>query len=365
MTPTGQPVTDTRTETLVAASFLSIEGETRVHRFVRSLDTQSCDRTLLDRVAEQMGWLPGASRALIETALARARRALDAGDRLGLAVLTIGSESYPDLLGHIIDPPIVLWVKGSVAVLQEPQVAVVGARAASPSGLMAARQLGHDLASAGLTVVSGMARGVDGAAHAGALDGAGHTVAVLGCGADVVYPAEHAGLAQRIAETGAIVTELAPGAPPLRHHFPLRNRIISGLARAVVVIEASQKSGSLITAKAALEQGRDVLAVPGAILAGRSRGCHALIRDGARLVDSADDILEEIGWTRAARPAGESNKSLQMSELEETMAAGESYTVDDLASRTGRPAHELLAELGELELAGRVSRIAGGAFVKA
>ena len=312
-----------------------------------------------------MGWLPGASRALIETALARARRALDAGDRLGLAVLTIGSESYPDLLGHIIDPPIVLWVKGSVAVLQEPQVAVVGARAASPSGLMAARQLGHDLASAGLTVVSGMARGVDGAAHAGALDGAGHTVAVLGCGADVVYPAEHAGLARRIAETGAIVTELAPGAPPLRHHFPLRNRIISGLARAVVVIEASQKSGSLITARAALEQGRDVLAVPGTIIAGRSSGCHALIRDGARLVDSAKDILEEIGWTPAARPPDESNKSLQISELEETMAAGESYTVDDLASRTGRPAHELLAELGELELAGRVSRIAGGAFVKA
>ena len=312
-----------------------------------------------------MGWLPDASHALIETALARARRALDTGDRLGLAVLTIGSESYPDLLGHIIDPPIVLWVKGSVDVLQEPQVAVVGARAASPSGLTAARQLGHDLASAGLTVVSGMARGVDGAAHAGALDGAGHTVAVLGCGADVVYPAEHAGLARRIAETGAIVTELAPGAPPLRHHFPLRNRIISGLARAVVVIEASEKSGSLITARAALEQGRDVLAVPGPILSGRSRGCHALIRDGARLVDSAKDILEEIGWTRAARPPDESNKSLQISELEETMAAGESYTVDDLASRTGRPAHELLAELGELELAGRVSRIAGGAFVKA
>jgi DNA processing protein len=256
-------------------------------------------------------------------------------------------------------------VKGAASVLHEPQVAVVGARAASPAGLIAARQLGDDLARAGLTVVSGMARGVDGAAHVGALDGAGATVAVLGCGADVVYPAEHARLAQRIAETGAIVTELAPGARPLPHHFPLRNRIISGLARAVVVIEASDRSGSLITARAALEQGRDVLAVPGPILTGRSRGCHALIRDGARLVDSARDILEEIGWTRAPRPADATNKSLQMSRLEETMAAGESYTVDDLVRCTGRAAHELLAELGELELAGRVSRVAGGAFVKA
>ena len=365
VTPSGQPVADIQTETLVAASFLSIEGETRVQRFVRSLDTQACDRTLLDRVAEQMAWLPHEARSRIETALARARRALHAADRLGLAVLTLGSEAYPGLLGHIIDPPIVLWVKGSAAVLRAPQVAVVGARAASPAGLTAARQLGHDLASAGLTVVSGMARGVDGAAHAGALDGAGATVAVLGCGVDVVYPPEHTQLAQRIAQTGAIVSELAPGAPPFPHHFPLRNRIISGLARAVVVIEASEKSGSLITARAANEQGRDVLAVPGPILTGRSRGCHALIRDGARIVDSAKDILEEIGWTRAARPADARNKSLQMSELEETMAAGESYTVDDLASRTGRPARELLAELGELELAGRVSRVAGGAFVKA
>jgi DNA processing protein len=250
-------------------------------------------------------------------------------------------------------------------VLAEPQVAIVGARAASPGGLRAARELGQDLARVGLTVVSGMARGVDGAAHAGALEAAGRTVAVLGCGADVIYPAEHAPLAARIAETGAIVSELAPGARPLPHHFPLRNRIISGLARAVVVIEASERSGSLITARAALEQGRDVLAVPGAILTGRSRGCHALIRDGARLVDSVKDVLEEIGWTRAARPAAAPDKSLQSSELEETMAAGEPYTVDDLASRTGRPARDVLADLAELELAGRVNRLAGGAFVKA
>lgn len=355
----------TRTEILVAASFLSIEGGTRVQRFVRTLDTQSCDRALLEKVAVQLEWPVELARSRIEIAMAQAARAVNAGRRLGLTLLGLGDDDYPELLGHIVDPPIVLWVKGAVAVLKDPMVAVVGARAASPAGLNVARELGDELARAGLTVVSGMARGADGAAHVGALDGGGATVAVLGCGADVVYPAEHFRLAERIAESGAIVSELAPGARPLQHHFPLRNRIISGLSRAVVVIEASEKSGSLITARCALDQGRDVLAVPGAIQSGRSRGCHALIRDGARLVDSTKDILEEIGWTRAPRPATGANKSLQMSELEETMAPGESYTVDDLASRTGRPARELLAELGELELAGRINRVAGGAFVKA
>lgn len=339
--------------------------DTRVQRFVRTLNTQSCDRTLLDRVAEQMGWLPFEARSRILDALDQARRAMDAADRLGLSLITPASCSYPELLRHIIDPPIVLWVKGMVEALAGPHVAVVGARAASYEGLCAARQLGQDLAGAGVSVASGMARGVDGAAHAGALEGGGQTVAVLGCGVDVAYPPEHARLAAQIVERGAIVSELAPGAPPLQHHFPMRNRIISGLSRAVVVIEASDRSGSLITARSALEQGRDVLAVPGAILSGRSRGCHALIRDGARLVDSAKDILEEIGWTSAAPPAESRNKSLQMSQLEETMAAGETYTLDELAARTGRPAGELLAELGELELAGRVARVTGGAFAKA
>ena len=312
-----------------------------------------------------MEWPPAESRPSIATALARARRALDFGERQGLTVITIGDENYPGLLRHIIDPPIVLWVKGSARVLHQPHVAVVGSRVASSEGLTAARELGAELARVGLNVVSGMARGADGAAHAGALDGGGTTVAVLGCGVDVVYPEEHLRLSERILEAGAIVSELAPGARPLKHHFPLRNRIISGLSRAVVVIEASERSGSLITARSALEQGRDVLAVPGPISSGRSRGCHALIRDGARLVDSVKDVLEEIGWTRAMAAASHKDKSLQMSELEETMAAGESYTVDELATRTGRAAGELMAELAELELAGRVTRSISGAFVKA
>jgi DNA processing protein len=346
-------------------SFLANSLDTRVQRFVKTLDAQSCDHTLLDRVAEQMGWLPLEARGRLEAARERAGQALEAADRLGVSVLSVTSEAYPDLLRQIIDPPIVLWVLGSAEVLHATQVAVVGARAATPGGLSAARQLGQDLAAGGLVVTSGMARGIDGAAHAGALEGGGLTVAVLGCGVDLTYPPEHAKLAARIASSGAIVSELAPGAQPLPHHFPMRNRIISGLSRAVVVIEASDHSGSLITARAALDQNRDVLAVPGAILSGRSRGCHWLIRDGARLVDSAADIFEEIKWQPTARPAGASNKSLQISQLEETMAAGETYTVDDLASRTGRPVGEVLAELGELELAGRVARVTGGGFVRA
>jgi DNA processing protein len=287
--------------------------------------------------------------------------------------LTVQDSSYPELLRQIVDPPLVLWVKGHPAALAAPAVAVVGARAATPAGLSIAKQLGHDLAGAGLVVVSGLARGADGAAHSGALDAGGRTVGVLGCGADIVYPPEHAELARRMAMHGALVSELWPGAPPLPPHFPLRNRIISGLVRAVVVVEASEKSGSLITAKSALEQGRDVLAVPGSVASGRYRGSHALIKDGARLVETVEDVLDELKWPVAgARNAvaavpsghGEPDNLLQESELERSMAPGEPYTVDELAGQSGRPAAALLAELGALELSGKVSRVAGGAFVR-
>jgi DNA processing protein len=244
-------------------------------------------------------------------------------------------------------------------------VAIVGSRSATPTGISVAARLGRELADAGLVVVSGLARGVDAAAHRGALDGMGHTIAVLGSGADVIYPPEHTSLARQILERGgAIVSELAPGTPPRAGHFPLRNRIISGLARAVVVVEASEKSGSLITAKAALEQGRDVLAVPGNVISGRHRGCHALIKDGARLVETVDDVLEELKWRREAVRSRPRVNSLQLSGLEGTMAVGEPYSLDELAEATGRGVQDLLAELGALELAGRIERRAGSVFVR-
>jgi DNA processing protein len=208
-----------------------------------------------------------------------------------------------------------------------------------------------------------MARGVDAAAHRGAIEATGRTIAVLGCGADVVYPREHALLARQILEHGAIVSELPPGTPPRQWHFPLRNRIISGLAQAVIVVEASEKSGSLITAKAALEQGRDVLAVPGNVISGRHRGCHALIKDGARLVETVEDVLDELRWPRTFVQSAAVN-TLQLSELEGRMAAGEPYSVDELSEATGRPASDLLAELGALEVAGRVTRLPGSVFVR-
>ena len=230
-------------------------------------------------------------RRLASDALAR-------GGLAGLDVVTTAEPGYPPALFAIADPPPALWIAGQRECLDPPGVAIVGSRAGTSYALTVAEQLAADLAACGVTIVSGLARGVDSAAHRGALSAGGTTIAVVGCGADVVYPAEHAALTRDIIRTGAVVSELLPGTDPRPHFFPRRNRIISGLVRAVVVVEAGEKSGSLITARCALEQGRDVLAVPGNVLSGRNRGGHALLKDGARLVESADDVLEELGLMR-------------------------------------------------------------------
>jgi DNA processing protein len=221
-----------------------------------------------------------------------------------------------------------------------------------------ASRLSVDLARAGIVIVSGLARGIDSAAHRAALAGGGQTIGVLGCGLDRIYPSEHQDLAAAMAVSGAVMSEFPVGVPPLPHHFPLRNRIISGLARAVVVVEAGEKSGALITAGAALEQGRDVLVVPGASIGARNRGGHQLIRDGARLVESADDILNELGWPSAPLfGSGEPG----MDHLPESVA----FTVDDVANASGQPPNVVLARLLDLELEGRIQRIEGGRFVRA
>ncbi len=217
------------------------------------------------------------------------------GDRLGARLLLHGAPDYPQALLDLPDAPPILWALGDVGLLNRPSVAMVGARNASSLGVRMARRLALGLSSAGFCVVSGLARGIDAAAHVAALEGDGRTVAVMAGGVDVIYPAENAVLAAEIAAKGCRISEHPPGLDPQARHFPLRNRIIAGLARAVVVVEAAAKSGSLITAKAALDYGREVLSVPGHPFDARASGCNMLIRDGAVLVRGPGDVLEALG----------------------------------------------------------------------
>ncbi len=289
--------------------------------------------------------------------------ALETGDRQGIVAVPLFDERYPPLLACIHDPPPVLWVRGDFETLAWPAVAVIGSRAASPYALQVGTRIAAELAERGIVVVSGLARGVDSAAHRGCLEGRGSTAAVLGCGLDRVYPPEHADLASEIAGRGVLLAELAPGAAPLPEHFPLRNRIISGLSLATVVVEASEHSGSLITARCALEQGRDVMAVPGSVLTGRNRGSHALLKDGARIVETADDILNELGWPAPGTARMVSRKSLISGPLVDRMLPGESYDLDALVALTGLDGPGILARLTELELAGIVA-VCQGRYVR-
>ena len=315
-------------------------------------------------VLQLVGQACGLADAAVAQALTRADARLGAGAVHGIAAVPWFDPAYPPLLDCLPDPPPVLWVRGDPAALLKPTIAIVGSRAATDYARQVARRLGAELASRGVAVASGLARGVDSAAHLGALDAGGLTVAVLGCGPDRVYPAEHAGLARTIVEHGAVVSELGPGAPPLPEHFPLRNRIISGLSLAVVVVEASEKSGSLITARCALEQGRDVMAVPGSVLSGRNRGSHALLKDGAKVVESADDILGDLGWTPSTAKPFMANAA-ETDLLLVRMEAGELYRLDELIERTGMSGPQLLTRLTELELQGKVVGGAAGLFGRA
>ena len=282
----------------------------------------------------------------------------------GIHVLPWNDPRFPAALLAVPDFPPVLWFRGTLDALNAPAVAIVGSRAASAVALETATRFGADLAAMGITVVSGLARGVDSAAHRGVLR-AGRTLAVLGSGIDRVYPHEHERLALEIAATGLVTSEYPPGTALPAFHFPQRNRLISGLSRAVVVIEAHEQSGSLITAACALEQGRDVMAVPGNVLSGRSLGAHALIRNGAKIVESADDIVEELGWARTrdatssgGRPTGSGDPLVQL------MQPGQPYDLDGLADVTGVGGVRLLPRLLDLELAGLVHRVAGGRFMR-
>lgn len=308
---------------------------------------------------------------------AEAGRVLARADALGHRPVWPAHEAYPALLRAIPDPPLVLWVRGQIEALQGPAVALVGSRDATAGGRDVAHALGADLAAAGVVVASGFARGIDASAHLGAVS-TGRSLAVLGCGLDQAYPSDHGPLGDAIAARGALVSEFPPGTPPLAHHFPLRNRTLSGVCRAVVVVQARERSGSLITARLALEQGRDVMAVPGDVRTGANAGGHALIRDGARLVERAADVLDELGWVAAPtglplRSAAADDESGTLpgdglagqsrSALLGLLVADDGLALDDLMASTGRNSSELLGELLDLELAGLVCRDPSGRFL--
>lgn len=299
-----------------------------------------------------------------EEVQAQVARALRWAAEPGHFIVTLADEHYPRPLLEIPDPPSLLYARGRLELLQRSSVAIVGSRNASPQGELNATAFAKALSQAGLTVVSGLALGIDAAAHRGGLDGPGATIAVLGTGIDVVYPKRNAELSSRIAAHGLLLSEFPLGTGPVASNFPRRNRLISGLAQGCLVVEAALASGSLITARSAADQGRDVFAIPGSIHSPLSKGCHALIKAGAKLVESAEDVLAELSGFRASgyasttasdAPAGAGTALL-------TCMGHEPVDVDWLCARAGLPADQVTSELLRLELEGRVAALPGGLY---
>lgn len=296
----------------------------------------------------------------------RAEQLRQQAAELDIEILGLDHEHYPRLLEEIPDPPPVLWVKGELTALALPQLGIVGSRHASRTGRELARSFAAVLAGSGVVACSGLALGIDAAAHQGCVDQQAATVAVLGTGVDLIYPRRHQRLAEQIlAHGGALVSEYPPGTPPLQRHFPRRNRIISGLSLGILVVEAAMRSGSLITARLALEQGREVFAIPGSIHNPMSRGCHMLIREGATLVESVDQLIDELGSLLGAltleRPApdeqvktADASLSPELQQLLECIP-WEPLWLDHLAAETGLPLPQLQARLMQLELEGLIA----------
>jgi DNA processing protein len=278
--------------------------------------------------------------------------------------MVLGDTDYPPWLLQIADPPLLLYLQGRTELLTSPSLAIVGSRQPSAQGLDNARSFARTLSQQGWTIVSGLAAGIDGAAHEGALAGQASTVAVVGTGIDRAYPLSNRALAQRIAERGLIVSELALGTPPLAANFPQRNRLIAGLSRGTLVVEAALRSGSLITARLAAEAGREVMAVPGSVLAPQSRGCHALIRQGAVLVESPEQVLEELNGLSALADASPAPAPIESLPEDAVLRAlgHDPQSIDGLIDRCGWPAPALTAHLLRLELEGRVARLPGGLY---
>jgi DNA processing protein len=334
-------------------------------------------RDLVERFGSPQGVLQGSADELrdfagpaIAAALARGadEKLLERTERWlevpGRAIVTVSDATYPAMLRQIADPPTILYAEGNTGLLQGPCLAIVGARNCSAGGALDAHDFARALSEAGICIVSGLAMGIDAAAHAGALAGPAASIAVMGTGPDVCYPPRNAAIAALLHERGCVVTEFPLGTQPLRGNFPRRNRIISGLARGVLVVEANRQSGSLLTARSALEQDREVFALPGSIHSPLAKGCHLLIKEGAKLVEDIDDILVELGFA----PSGSSHpKEARDAACDPLMRAIEfdPLSPDQIARRTGLDMASIGARLARLLLDGEIEAVPGGRFQRA
>jgi len=358
-------VPDRERDLMIALSLLPFLSPSRTRLLVEYFDP-------LDRVT---GASPEAIAALLRVDLAAARQVrnplgspaqLAAVAELRGDVVTLRDPEYPPLLREIADPPLTLHLAGDRSLLATHSIAVVGSRRATPYALNAAQKLAQELVRAGVTVVSGLARGVDAAAHQSALEASGRTIAVIGTGIDMVYPRSHRQLSRQIQEQGLIVSEFPAGTPPLAPNFPIRNRVISGLTLGTVVVEATGRSGSLITARMAAEQGREVFAVPGSIFSTGSEGVHRLIQSGAKLVHDIDDIFEELPQLRTA-PAGKNPRTPLEPELQrllDLIRCDEPLHVDLAATTLGVPVNALAEPLLTLEVRGLITSLPGARYLK-
>jgi DNA processing protein len=355
-------MTDQRRDVVIALSLLPFLTPNRIRLLLEYFDPVESSCNASSRLLEGLLSVTPEQAEQVRNPLTPTTR--PQVEALRESVVTIHDAEYPALLREIIDPPLALHVIGDRALLSKGGIAVVGSRRASPYGVNAAEHLTRGLTAAGLTIVSGLARGIDSAAHGAALDAHGRTVAVLGTGIDVVYPRSNARLFARIAERGLVVTEFPPGTPPKPEHFPVRNRIISGLTHGTVIVEATRRSGSLITARMAAEQGREVFVVPGSIFSAASEGPHRLAQYGAKLVHDVNDILEELpGYLRVTQKAPELPQS-PLREVLEVLSREEASHVDSLAERLHRKSSEVAESLLQLELDGWIRALPGARYVR-
>ncbi len=350
---------------LIAWSCLPFLNPSRTRLLLEYFDPVSAACNASSSLLAGLLSVPSAQAELVKNPLLNdeIRRLVDACRD---SAVVLGDPEYPPLLREIIDPPLSLQARGdrSLLQLQSTAVAVVGSRRASPYGINAAQHLARELVSAGVVVVSGLARGIDAAAHEAALAASGKTIAVLGTGIDVIYPRSNAKLFRAIEQKGLILSEFRAGTPPLAENFPMRNRVISGLCAGTIIVEATSRSGSLITARMAAEQGREVFAVPGSIFSSGSEGTHRLIQYGAKLVHDADDVFDELPGTFQRKKMKEEEPDSPLREVLAALTREEGTHVDTLAARLSRPASAIAESLLQLELGGWIRALPGSRYVR-